>query len=724
MRITTDNARMLPLIRLAIILTALIAISASADAQSGQLRLLSIDTSSTGGQTSLQLHFSATAPTPSIFVVQHPIRLAIDLPNTTLALRDNTPDIARGPIQGVVSAAADGKTRIVVKLDRMIPHQLRRAGNNLIVHFGNEVHEPASVQRTTYSRPARPVASDHEQPDSITKVDFRRGSQGTGKVDISLNTSDIQYQSDKQNGRVIVRLPGIHLPGRLARRYDVTDFATPVKTVDVMSRDGGTRIVVTPDRNARFKYQVFQADDHLYIELHPRTRPTQAHQTNTQPEYTGKPISLSLQHAKINSVLQTIANVAGVNLVVSDKVSGNITLQLKNIPWDQALQVILDAKHLGMTREGNVIMVAPLNELAKLSQAKAKARKANRELAPLHSEIIQINYARASEIAQILRSEQAASNTQISSVAPTANGDNINPLTARGPSLLSARGHVTVDKRTNSLLVTDTDEKLAQIRALIHKLDIPVRQVLIQTRIVVANREFSRNLGISQSASGDSSRLSNPIDVIHSGYSIALPAAEATSVLSTSIISDTFNLNLQLSAMESDNEGEIISSPRVITADGQEANIEQGREIPYQEGSENSNAGTSVTFKKAVLSLNVTPHITPNQQVIMGLKVTQDTVGDYVPTAEGGRVPSINTRSLKTRVLVGDGDTVVLGGIFERTKRHKTDSVPFLSKIPLLGVLFKGTQRQDNKRELLIFVTPRILHNNTNLQQTAHSSRN
>ncbi|HET7314872.1 type IV pilus secretin PilQ, partial [Salinisphaera sp.] len=408
---------------------------------------------------------------------------------------------------------------------------------------------------------------------------------------------------------------------------------------------------------------------------------------------------------------------------VSDSVSGTVALQLDDVPWDQALDIILNSKSLGMTRNNNVITVAPLAEIANRQRAKAAARAASIELAPLHSEIIQINYARAADIAQILKSNTATSPSSRSIAVPGTPA----PANIGGsddtPSLLSPRGHVTVDDRTNSLLVTDTREKLDQVRSLINQLDIPVRQVLIQSRIVIANRDFTRNLGVSQTGV-DNSRLNNALDAQNSGslssaynannggYSVSLPATNATSLLSTSIITDTFSLNLELSAMESENNGEIISSPRIITADGQEANIEQGREIPYQSGTSGSDQGTSIEFKKAVLSLNVTPKITPNKKVIMNLNVTQDSVGDYVPTAEGGSVPSIDTRSLTTQVLVDNGDTVVLGGIFEQTNRDATDGVPYISKIPLLGALFRGHSRQRDKQELLIFVTPRILDNN------------
>ena len=647
----------------------------------------------------------------------------------------------------MTAAAADGKTRVVVELTQMVNYNIQRQGDDLIVNLGGPADTPAartsSTSATSATSASQGASSSPSGPASaIRNIDFRRGDQGAGRIEITLNGTNAPVDITRDDSKIVARLPGIKLPSRLAKRLDVTDFATPVRTVDAMSRGDGTRLVITPSQGTQFQRLAYQTGNHLYIELQPLTDAEKKQQDQAHPQYHGKKISLSFQNIDIRSVLQIIADVANVNMVVSDSVSGTIALQLQDVPWDQALDIILDAKGLGMTRNNNVITVAPLTEIANREQAKAAARAATNQLAPLHSEIIQINYADAADIANILQSDSVTTNTTrhsethptVNSAAPyngtLPNRSGYNSSSAESAtrdldqhSLLSSRGQVTVDARTNSLLVTDTREKLDQIHSLIDRLDIPVRQVLIESRIVVANRDFTRNLGVSQTGV-DNSKLNNALNAQSSGslgsaynannggYSISLPATSATSVLSTSIISDTFSLNLELSAMESENNGEIISSPRIITADGQEANIEQGREIPYQSGTSGSNQGTSVQFKKAVLSLNVTPKITPNKKVIMNLNVTQDSVGDYVPTSEGGSVPSIDTRSLTTQVLVDNGDTVVLGGIFEQTNRDTTNGVPFVSKIPLLGSLFKGHSRQRDKQELLIFVTPKILQNN------------
>lgn len=724
---------------LALLLAGCLALLAPAGAlaqPSGPIALQSINTAAgSGDRVSLRFKLSGPAPSPSVFTVENPARLSIDLPNTTLALDKRYQRIAEGPVQAVTAAAADGKTRVVVELTQMVNYNIQRRGNELIVNFGGPADTPAAHTNSSAASAAsnRGSNSPSGPASAIKNIDFRRGDQGAGRIEITLNGTNAPVDITRDDSKIVARLPGIQLPSRLAKRLDVTDFATPVRTIDAMSRGNGTRLVITPKQGAQFQRLAYQTGNHLNIELQPLTKAEKKQQDQAHPQYNGKKISLSFQNINIRSVLQIIADVANVNMVVSDSVSGTIALQLDDVPWDQALDIILNAKGLGMTRTNNVITVAPLTEIAKREKAKAAARAATNELAPLHSEIIQINYAQASNIANVLKSDTAKGTTRGQSSGATANTPANSSGSGTDQSLLSPRGHVTVDDRTNSLLVTDTREKLDQIRSLINRLDIPVRQVLIESRIVVANRDFTRNLGVSQtgvdnsklnnalsaqgsgsqnSGSQSSGSLGSAYDANNSGYSVSLPATSPTSLLATSIISDTFSLNLKLSAMESENNGEIISSPRVITADGQEANIEQGREIPYQSGSVGSNAGTSVQFKKAVLSLNVTPKITPNKKVIMNLKVTQDSVGAYVPTSQGGSVPSIDTRSLTTQVLVDNGDTVVLGGIFEQTKSDQTQGVPFVSKIPLLGALFKNHSRDRNKRELLIFVTPKILQDN------------
>ncbi|MDA3921318.1 MAG: type IV pilus secretin PilQ [Salinisphaera sp.] len=717
-------------------LLALLLIAAAAPVWANQLT--AIDAASAGGgQVTIRLTMAENAPVPSVFTVNNPARLSIDLPDTTLAVNKRFQHVGQGAVEAVNTAAAGDTTRVVIELSKMVAYTVHRHGHEMLIKIGNQSSQlaadaqPPSVSaahgrpdRSHRSAPvARPV-STAAQPTSapaangsataIRNIDFRRSDKGAGQLKITLNGNNAVVDVSQSNGQIIARLPGVRLPRSLQKRLDVTDFATPVDTIDAMAHGGNTRIVITPAKSAEYEQLAYQTGNNFFIELQPLTAAEQAKRQQNNPKYTGKKISLSFQGIDVRKVLQIIADVANVNMVVSDSVSGTMALRLEHVPWDQALDIILNAKGLGMQRQNNVITVAPLPEIAAREQAQLVARKATSDLAPLHSEIMQINYAQAASMAALLKSDSPTSAPSGGPVpAGGAPGGSIN--TGGGDnstSLLSDRGHVTVDSRTNSLLVTDTRENLDRIRRIIHRLDIPVRQVLIQSRIVIANRDFTRNLGVSQTGVGKSSltnAINNGFNGSNNGYSVSLPATGATSLLSGSIITDTFSLNLELSAMETENRGEIISSPRVITADGQEATIEQGREIPYQQGSQGSNAGTSVSFKKAVLSLDATPKITPDNKVQMSLKVTQDSVGAYVPTSNGGSVPSIDTRSLTTNILVNDGDTVVLGGVFEQTNNDQSSGVPFIKDIPLVGRLFSGIQRSKNKRELLIFVTPRIL---------------
>ena len=700
--------------------------------------LIDIQPASDGARNGLRLVFDDTPPTPSVFTIEDPARLTLDMPGTNLGLTQRYRTIERGGIESVAAAETGDKTRLVVNLTRLVDYDIQRKPRALLVFFGAD--QPSG---------ATPGAAAQ----TITDIDFRRADNGAGRIKITLDGTQAPVDIGRQGQRVVARLSGIALPARLSRRLDVTDFATPVATIDARDQGADTQIVITPRAEAVYERLAYQTGNDLVIELRGLDRAERADNAARQPRYDGEKISLSFQDIDVRTVLQIMAETAGVNMVVADSVTGTIALQLDDVPWDQALDIVLDAKNLGMQRQNNVISVAPLSEIAARQAAKAEARRATRELAPLQSEIIQINYASAADMANIVQSDTVT--TRQSFVAPTratpgldfAGGDNdlagaVSPFSRTSTraqrtvntstdserdehSLLSPRGHVTVDDRTNTLLITDTAAKIEQIRNLINRLDIPVRQVLIESRIVVANRDFTRNLGVSQTGV-DSSRLNNALgagdglgnayNANNGGYAVALPAQGATSLLSTSIVTDTFSLNLELTAMEMENNGEIISSPRIITADGREANIEQGREIPYQSGTAGGLAGATVEFKKAVLGLNVTPKITPDKKVIMNLNVTQDSVGEFVPTSQGGQVPSIDTRSLTTQVLVDNGDTVVLGGIFEQNDSNQTGSVPFVSKIPLIGALFTNRSLERQKRELLIFVTPKILENQASLQ--------
>ena len=706
--------------KLALIWTLLLAATSVAAAPSH--RLTGVDAVATAGNgINIRLTLDSAAPTPSVFTVNEPARLSIDLPATALDVSPQYQRIDQGPVQAIALAASGERTRVVVELSTMVDYNINRQGNEIIVGVGAGTNRQRTARPgNQYSSsspgvaPTQPNAGGESQQvpagPAVRDIDFRRGEKGAGRVEISLSNVSAPIDVREEGGQVVAQLPGVALPARLARRLDVLDFATPVKTIDATKRDGGTRIVVTPVSGADYEQIAYQTGDQFFIELQPLTPAEQAQREQDNPRYTGESISLSFQNVDVRAVLQIIADVADVNMVVSDSVSGNMALRLEDVPWDQALDIIMNAKNLGMRRENNVITVAPLAEITTRAQAELYARQADINLAPLTSEIIQINYARAGDIAELLRSDNSVGST-VASGGP-ADQPVLRPSN-NDLSLLSTRGQVTVDERTNSLLVNETRDKLDEIHRVISRLDIPVRQVLIESRIVVANREFSRNLGVTQgvtdNAAFESSTGGNYL--ANSGYTVNLPVANPAGTITTSIIGDTFNLDLALSALESENRGEIISSPRVITADGKEAQIEQGQEVPYVTPGGLGEPATT-EFKEVVLNLTVVPRITPNSQVIMSLNVTQDTVSGIAVDGQ----PILDTRALRTEVLVDDGETVVLGGIYEQENRNTSDRVPILSEIPILGVLFRGTQRQRDKRELLVFVTPKILREQLTLK--------
>lgn len=548
---------------------------------------------------------------------------------------------------------------------------------------------------TTAARPSRAAIALNTKPrprnnvpstitNRITNIVFRRGAEDTGRIEITLSGGDARMDITKHDGRIIAILPNTRIPADLKKRLDVMVFATPVKYVDIAAQGAETRIVVTPIKGAVFESMAYQTGNQFILALKPVTQTrVEKNRAKDEPQFTGEKISLSFQKIDIRAVLQIIADVADINLVVSNNVSGQVTLRLENIPWDQALHIVLQSQGLGMRRVANVINIAPLVQITQRERAELNAYQATRNLAPLQSEIIQINYAKAANIAALIQSGSEKT------------------------AMLSKRGRVTVDKRTNSLLITDTAARINNIRRVIKRFDVPVRQVLIEARIVVANRGFSRELGVTQSVN-DSSAITLPnINGTYStgaGYTINLPVANAAGTIATSIIGNSFNLNLALSAMESENRGQIMSAPRVITTDGQQAIIEQGQKVPYttQQGND---APATTEFKEVVLNLTVTPHITPDEHVLLELNLTQDSVRGFATTGE----PIIDTRSLQTQVLVSNGNTVVLGGIYQQRNSNSESQVPFLGDVPIVGVLFSKTKRQHSKRELLLFITPRIL---------------
>jgi type IV pilus assembly protein PilQ len=662
-----------------------------------------------GEQLEVRLILDGPAPQPLSFTIDNPARLAVDLPGTALALDSRRIDVNAGGVDTIVAAEASGRTRVVFNLDAMQPYQTRVAGNAVIVTLGRGAVAAAAVAAT----PTRSVAAGG--PSVIEKVDFRRGTDGAGRILVRTSESGVQASLKQEGGRIVVDFPRTDVPQDQAKRYDVVDFATPVSSFDVTRTPAGARIVVVATGD--YEQMAYQSDRDYVLEL--RARPKAAVVDPSKREYKGERLTLNFQDIETRAVLQLLAETSGQNIVVSDSVRGNVTLRLQNVPWDQALDIVLRTKGLDKRQEGTVIYVAPAEELAARERQILESQKALTELAPVRTEYLQVNYAKASDLAALIRTQGKA-------------------------SLLSERGSVSIDERTNTLLLQDTADRLADIRRLVSTLDIPVRQVLIEARIVIVNDDFSRELGVRfggafvgnysgndglmwlgsqglNSADGSRGPIINSNGTGGAGidgtsvatapvpdrYLVNLPIANPAMRMAMTLLDSDYVVDLEITAAQNEGRGEVVSAPRVITANGKEAVIEQGTEIPYQESA--SSGATTTTFKKAVLSLKVTPQITPDDRIILDLTVSKDSVGTVVPSATGGFVPSIDTREITTQVLVNDGQTVVLGGILETERRETVNKVPLLGDIPALGVLFRNKSRDDNKDELLIFVTPKIL---------------
>ncbi|HEX7113936.1 MAG TPA: type IV pilus secretin PilQ [Steroidobacter sp.] len=717
------SSRWLPSLAGQLALAALLLTGAGAQAQAqGTNRLESVQANAQGNKVELTLRLSHTAPTPLTFTVDNPARIALDLPDTSVAMQSRRIDVKQGVLDTVNVAEANGRTRVVLNVDSLVPYETRVQGNTIVVTLGAGATRVATGGPSTSSavaaataQPQAPVTGTR----SVRNVDFRRGSDGSGRVIVELTDSKVPADLRQEGGRIVVDFARTTLPDSQMQRLDVVDFATPVNTVDVMRVGDTTRLVISATGD--YEQLAYQSDNIYTIEVKPVVKlPPELQDVK---EYTGERLTLNFQDIETRAVLQLLADTSGQNMVISDSVTGNVTLRLQNVPWDQALDVVMRTKGLDMRREGNVMFVAPAAEIAAREKELLSARQQVQELSPLRTEYLQINYAKASDLAALIKSGQ-------------------------GGSLLSDRGSVAIDERTNTLLLQDTAERLADIRRLVSTLDIPVRQVMIEARIVIVNDDYSRELGVRFGANAVFNHggrdglgsIGNPVGdedeedgIVISPYPgvaptivgienipnaddrylVNLPVANPAGRIALTLLDSDYLVDLELSAAQAEGRGEIISSPRLITANQREATIEQGVEIPYQEAS--SSGATTTQFKKAVLSLKVTPQITPDNRVILDLTVSKDSVGQLVASATGGFVPSIDTREIVTQVLVNDGQTVVLGGILETERRDDETKVPWLGDIPVLGRLFKTTSKTDDKRELLIFVTPRILREGANL---------
>ncbi|MBS0290228.1 MAG: type IV pilus secretin PilQ family protein [Proteobacteria bacterium] len=681
------------------------------------LKVVSLD----GGSIRLNIKTNVPVKAPKSFVIENPAKICLDfigVKNGLTHAKSRT-DYSVGVVKRVSVVEGEGKTRVIIDLSNSIPFDVKMENNQAVVTLA-----PGIPSRQAITDPFRGQYSSQTPNEGskycLTAIDFRRGNEGEGKVIVDLSSVQIPVELREEADKIRVRFINTQLPAHLQHKLDVTDFGTPVISINTIGQGKDVEMVI---QNQGFTENIaYQADKRFTVDIRPLTKEEKDQIQKKTFKYTGDRLSLNFQDIEVRAVLQLIADFTGLNIVTSDSVTGNVTLRLHNVPWDQALDIILTTKGLAKRQVGNVMLIGPSEEMAAREKQELQNSQQVVDLAPLHAEYIQVNYAKASDLAALLKTEKN--------------------------SLLSSRGTVSVDERTNTLLVQDTAVKLEEIRALVQRLDIPIRQVLIESRLVFATDNFQEVLGVSWGTAGKGRPGREPIigfagqvlgpgltgsSTIATGITtpaqVVVPDRAAFTTLGTTTTDGTTTsvfplagssttqssfgvtlarlpggtiLDLEIQALESEGLGKVVASPRLVTSNQQMAYIESGEEIPYQEST--SSGAASIAFKKAVLRLEVTPQITPDDHIIMDLKVNQDSRG--VVTAN---VPSINTRELHTKVLVNNGDTVVLGGIYQQTKQVQDDEVPFFGKLPLIGWMFRSHNALDQRSELLIFVTPKII---------------
>ena len=658
-----------------------------------------------GSKIEVRLDFDETPPPMEAYTIEKPARIAIDFPGTRSALPQKIYSLPYGNATGVVVLESGDRTRLVLNLVKLVPYETRVEGNSLFLVVGQgssgDYVKPSSDPNALTAR----VEQVARERSSINDLQFQRAGSGEARLTLELSNPSVDVNVFSERGDIRVQFLDTSVPEHLMRRFDVTDFATPVTSVDVNSAERGATL--TLKTVGEFDYLAYQTDNQYVIAVKPLTK-KELEERRDEFTYVGERISLNFQDIEVRAVLQLIADFTELNLVASDTVSGRITLRLQNVPWDQALELVLRTKGLDKRQVGNVLMVAPAAEIAERERQQIEANKQIAELAPLQSEFIRIRYASAASVVSLF---EAGSED--------------------GGTLISPRGSVIVEPRTNSLIVTETASKLAEIRDLIDLVDIPIRQVMIEARIVIAQSDLEQELGIewgggfvdsdvngnALSVSGDTANVAainqSVIDGTASGVNfpgalmVDLGVASKAGGFAVGFTSEDLFLTAELSALEAAGNGEVVSQPKVITGDKQKAIIKSGSEIPYQEGSLSGQNTTS--FKEAVLQLDVTPNITPDDRILLDLVITQDSLGDLVPSGQGGFIPSIDTTELTTQVLVGNGETVVLGGVFRTEDIESVTKVPFFGDIPYVGRLFRNESNSKTKTETLIFITPRIL---------------
>ena len=667
----------------------------------------SFDVTQSGGQVFVRVTLKEPlGATPGSFTIANPARIAFDFPGTGNGLGRNSQDIGEGVLRSMNLVQAGDRTRLVLNLRSMVPYEAKVEGTGLLITLAASGAAPQQAAGAA----ARFAEGRPDLQHSIKDFNFRRGRAGEGRVVVDLSDTSTGVDIRQQGQSVIVDFLKTSVPDALRKRYDVVDFATPVQTISMFPQGENVRMVVEP--RGLWEHNAYQTDTQFVLEVKPIQYDPNKLVQGTRTGYSGEKLSLNFQNVEVRSVLNVIADFTDLNIITSDTVSGNLTLRLKDVPWDQALDIILQTRGLDMRKNGNVIWIAPRDELATKEKLALESASQITELEPLRTETFQLNYAKGDDFQKLL----------------------VNPQ----QRILSKRGSAVADSRTNQVFVQDVGSRLDDVRRLLGKVDVPVRQVLIEARIVEANDTFSKNLGVrlgyneqvlggegggrwrvsggaalnntgqeTLSSTGAQLVAGTP-NLVPDGQQVNLPAAGIggfqAGQLSLILFTRSFNrfLNLELSALEADGKGKIISSPRVMTANNVEALIEQGTELPYQQAT--SSGATSVAFRKANLALKVKPQITPDGNIVMALDVNKDSVGQV--TAAG---LAIDTKHVKTEVLIENGGTVVIGGIYTQNLQNTITKVPFFGDIPFLGFFFRNNTRIDNKTELLVFITPRIV---------------
>lgn len=660
-----------------------------------------------GGKVELRFSFDGTPPDPRGYSIEKPARIALDLDGVSSSLSAKYHELGLGNARNLTVIESGGRTRIIISLTELEAYQTETRENELVVLLGAGAVEDGTAS-TAQAAGGSAAAVDSASAGSasvgkvVSNVDFQRGVEGEGKIIVSLSDAHTQVNMKKEGDRILVKFAGANLPDELVRRLDVVDFATPVKLIDATNESDGAVISIQP--YGEYEHLAYQTDGTYIVSIKPLSADAVEKKKKKAFSYTGEKLSLNFQDIDVRAVLQLIADFTELNLVASDTVGGKITLRLQNVPWDQALDLILKTKGLAKRKVGNVMLVAPADEIAARERLELEANKQVAALAPLQSEFFTIKYASANDIKEF--------------------------LTASGSKISSERGAVVLDSRTNTLLIQDTSSKLEEIREIIGELDIPVRQVLIEARVVVASSNISDEFGVrwggmglndsvTSLAAGDAGQLMAQIEDLTDpdsdgvefdfgasggSYVVDFGATDPQATQGTiGFLGSDGLLELELSAIEAEGEAEVISTPKVLTADSQEAEILSGRKIPIRIAT--SSGATAVSYIEAVLGLTVTPHITPDNRILMDLEVTQDSIAEFAVSGD----PVIDINQIQTHVLVGNGDTIVLGGVFRTVDSEQVFKTPFFGDLPIVGRLFRKTTSRNEKQELLVFITPKIV---------------